>query len=73
VQRFLGAELADTLQLSGPVILVEARLPSTLFSFEGQTLRYVEGMSGRADASVRKERIAVVLLPALKAVFGGAS
>jgi membrane fusion protein (multidrug efflux system) len=73
VQRFLGAELADTLQISGPVILVEAQLPGPMFAFEGQSLRYVDGMSGRADAKVRRERIAVVLLPALKALFGSAS
>jgi hypothetical protein len=30
-------------------------------------------MSGRADASVRRERIAVVLLPVLKALLGSAS
>lgn len=73
VQRFLGAELADTLHIDGPVILVEAQLPGPMFAFEGQSLRYVDGMSGRADAAVRRERIAVVLLPALKALLGSAS
>jgi membrane fusion protein (multidrug efflux system) len=73
VRRFLGAELGDTVEVSGPMILVEGTLPSLTFTEEGQRLRYVNGMSGKADASLKRERILVLLIPALRALFGDAS
>lgn len=71
VQRYLGSELADTVQVTGPVILVEARLPTLTFRADGQTLRFVDGMPARVDASLRREPIAVMLLPALRLARGG--
>jgi len=73
VKRSLGTELADTVEVSGPMVLVEAQLPTLTFTEDGQTLRYVDGMAGKADASLKKERIIVMLIPALRAVFGDAS
>jgi membrane fusion protein (multidrug efflux system) len=73
VKRFLGSELADTVEVSGPLVLVEADLPSLTFTEDGQTLHYVDGMAGKADASLKKERIIVMLIPALRSVFGDAS
>jgi membrane fusion protein (multidrug efflux system) len=73
VKRFLGAELADTVDVNGPLVLVEAQLPSLTFTEDGQTLHYIDGMAGKADASLKKERIIVMLIPALRAVFGDAS
>jgi membrane fusion protein (multidrug efflux system) len=69
VKRYLGPELADTVEIAGPVVLIEARLPGASFEAEGQTLRYIDGMSGTADALVRREKIAVMLVPALRALF----
>jgi membrane fusion protein (multidrug efflux system) len=73
VKRFLGSELADTVDVSGPLVLVQADLSSLTFTEDGQTLRYVDGMAGKADASLKKERIVVTLVPALRALFGDPS
>jgi multidrug resistance efflux pump len=73
VKRYLGAELADTVDVTGPLVLVEGQLPTLTFTEDGQTLRYMDGMAGKADASLKRERIIVMLIPALRAVFGDAS
>jgi membrane fusion protein (multidrug efflux system) len=73
VKRYLGSELGDTVEVTGPLVLVEAQLPTLSFTEDGQTLHYVDGMAGKADASLKKERIIVMLVPALRAVFGDAS
>jgi membrane fusion protein (multidrug efflux system) len=70
VQRYLGDELADTVELRGPVVLVEATLPSPSFHVDGQVLRYVDGMSGQAEASLRSEPLATLLMPALRLLRG---
>jgi membrane fusion protein (multidrug efflux system) len=68
-QRTLGPAIAETLQVTGPVVLVHARLPSPTFEAEGKTYRYHNGMHGTAEIRVRSERILWVLVPSLKAVF----
>jgi membrane fusion protein (multidrug efflux system) len=68
-QRTLGPAIAETLQVTGPVVLVHARLPSPTFEAEGKTYRYHNGMQGTAEIRVRSERILWVLVPSLKAVF----
>jgi membrane fusion protein (multidrug efflux system) len=70
VRRFLGPEIADALQLSGPLVVVRARLPSPTFQSKGRTYNYFDGMLARADARVRKERILVTLVPGLKGALG---
>lgn len=65
-KRLLGPEVADDLPLSGPVVVVKARLPSGEFESEGRTLQYHDGMAGAADVRVRTEPIIYALIPGLK-------
>jgi membrane fusion protein (multidrug efflux system) len=69
IRRFLGQELADTVSLKEPVVLVTARLPTSTFVAEGKTFSYYEGMQGDADARVRAESVLLTLVPGLKALF----
>jgi membrane fusion protein (multidrug efflux system) len=64
--RFLGRDQADSVPLSGPVVLVHARLSSREFTAEGSTYRFHHGMQGRAEAPVRHESIAYTLVPGLR-------
>jgi membrane fusion protein (multidrug efflux system) len=69
-QRALGPAIAQTVQVTGPVVVARAPLPSPTFAVEGKTYRYHNGMQGTAEIRVRSERILWVLVPSLKAVFG---
>jgi membrane fusion protein (multidrug efflux system) len=69
VRRFLGQELADTVTVPEPVVLVTAQLAASTFVADGRTFTYFEGMQGNADARVRAESILVTLVPGLKALF----
>jgi multidrug resistance efflux pump len=69
IRRTLGPELGDTLPIAGPVVLVNARLPSRTFTAQGREYAYFEGMQGSAEARVGTESIAVALIPGLKAFF----
>lgn len=68
-RRYLGP-VADTLAPSGPVVLVEARLPGRRFVAGGRTLAYHEGMAARAEVSVRSESILAMLVPGLRNALG---
>jgi len=68
-QRTLGPAIAETVQVTGPVVLVKARLPSPTFEAEKKIYRYHNGMQGTAEIRVRSERLLWVLIPSLKAVF----
>lgn len=68
-QRYLGEEVADAVELTGPVVRVEAHLTSDTFEAEGRVRRYHDGMWGKAEVRVRSEPVLVALVPALKAVF----
>ncbi|MBL8952063.1 MAG: HlyD family efflux transporter periplasmic adaptor subunit [Myxococcaceae bacterium] len=72
IARYLGPDLADTLRLSGPVVVARASLPSTTFESRGSTFSYHDGMQGLAEVAVRREPLALTLFPALRAVFRGA-
>lgn len=69
IRRFLPTELADTLPIQGPVVLVTAQLPSPTFEAEGKTYDYFDGMQGVAEARIQSKSILVTLLPGLEAVF----
>jgi hypothetical protein len=71
-KRYLGEEIADAVTLTGPVVLVSARLPSATFEVEGKTRRFHDGMWAQAEVRVRSERVLVALIPALRALFGEA-
>jgi multidrug resistance efflux pump len=68
-RRFLGDEIADAVQLTGPVVRVSARLTGNTFEADGRVRRFHDGMWGRAEVRVRSERVLVALVPALKALF----
>ena len=65
-RRVLGAEVADSLHLNGPVVLVHGRLPSTEFEVDGKAFYYHDGMLGTAEVPVRAERIVTALIPGLR-------
>jgi membrane fusion protein (multidrug efflux system) len=69
-QRYLSPGGADAVSVTGPVVIVRARLPRSTFTAEGKTYRYHDGMHGQAEVRVRSERILFALVPALKAAFG---
>jgi membrane fusion protein (multidrug efflux system) len=65
-RRFVGRDLADAFTINGPVVLVQAKLPSSNFEMDGQRYDYASGMFGKAEAAVRTERIAYAFVPSLK-------
>ncbi len=69
IKRFLGQELADTVAIHEPVILVQARLPQSTFLADGKTFSYYDGMQGTADARVRAESVVLTLVPGLRVLF----
>lgn len=69
VKRFLSQENADAISVSGPVILVSARIPSRTFRSRGEDFNYYDGMQGRAEARVRTESLIVSLVPGLRALL----
>ncbi len=72
VRRYLGADWQDAVPLDGPIVLVEAELPSA-FTFDGETCRFFPGMQGRAEIQVRRSNLLATLIPALRAWAGGPS
>ncbi|HYX23158.1 MAG TPA: GAF domain-containing protein [Thermoanaerobaculia bacterium] len=68
-RRALGDEIADAVQLTGPVVRVTARLAANTFESDGRVRRFHDGMWGTAEVRIRSERVLVALVPALKALF----
>jgi membrane fusion protein (multidrug efflux system) len=66
-KRFVGRDLSDAFSINGPVVLVQAKLPSSNFVMDGQRYDFASGMFGKAEAVVRNERIAFAFVPSLKA------
>jgi membrane fusion protein (multidrug efflux system) len=64
--RFVGRDLADAFSITGPVVLVQASLPRTSFTMEGQRYEFSTGMFGKAESVVRNEPIAYSFIPSLK-------
>ncbi|MBM7116773.1 efflux RND transporter periplasmic adaptor subunit [Archangium primigenium] len=69
LKRYLGPDLADTVETKGPIVLVRAAIPSRTFSVRGRTLGYFEGMPARAQVAVRAEPIFLAMIPGLKVLF----
>jgi membrane fusion protein (multidrug efflux system) len=69
VKRYLGHELDDTVEVKGPVVLVEATPSSPTFVVDGQVYPFYHGMNGTAEARVRSERILFALIPGLRALI----
>ncbi len=72
VQRYLGQEIADTIRIEGPVVLVEAKPKTTSFRFDDVVYDYHHGMNGIAEVQVRSESILVTLFPSLRSITTGA-
>jgi len=64
--RYLGRDLGDAFAISGPVVVVQAALPSTSFEADGQRYDFSGGMFGQAEAVVRDEPIAYAFVPGLR-------
>ena len=69
-RRYLGPERADAVALRGPVVVVQAELPSLTFDVGGEALSYHDGMIGAADARVRTQSILLSLIPGLRDLLG---
>jgi membrane fusion protein (multidrug efflux system) len=69
IRRFLPADLAETLSISGPVVLVTASLSSRSFSAEGRSYDYYDGMLGRAEVRVGSRSVLFSLVPGLESMF----
>jgi membrane fusion protein (multidrug efflux system) len=68
-RRYVGDKIADALDLKGPVVIVRARLSSRSFESRDKTYAYHDGMTAKAEVSVRKRRVLVALVPALEKIF----
>ncbi|MEZ5064401.1 MAG: HlyD family efflux transporter periplasmic adaptor subunit [bacterium] len=67
-RRSLGADVRDAVLMTGPVVLVRARLPET-FRADGEEHSFFPGMTVRADARIRTQSILVTLVPGLEAAL----
>jgi membrane fusion protein (multidrug efflux system) len=67
-KRFLGADVADSVEISEPVVLVRAALPTRQFSSGGRSFSYFDGLHARAQACVRSEPLLLRAFPVLRAL-----
>jgi multidrug efflux pump subunit AcrA (membrane-fusion protein) len=65
-ERYLGRDLADTLPIKGPVVLVQAALQRTSFDVDGEHYEFASGMFGKAEVVARNEPLAYAFIPSLK-------
>lgn len=70
-RRSLGPGIAETVVVPGPVVVLEAPLPSRTFEADKKTYQYHHGMLASAEVKVRRETLLLHLWPALRVVFGG--
>jgi len=61
--QFLSGRLGDSLPLSGPVVVVEARLTSPEFEADGETYQLLDGMIGQAEVQMQSHSLLESLLP----------
>ncbi len=65
-RRYLGPQLGDALQISGPVVLVRAHLPATSFEADGKHYDFHDGLSGTALVRIRRDSIIASIWPGFK-------
>ena len=67
-RRSLGRRIADGvgIGISGPIVVVKARLPADWFKAKGKVYRYHDGMAGFAEVRTGSRRIVVALIPQLE-------
>jgi hypothetical protein len=68
-RRYVGDKIADALELKGPVVIVRARLSARTFESRDKTYTYHDGMTAKAEVSVRKRRVLVALVPFLEKIL----
>lgn len=69
VRRYLGPGLQDAVKVEdGPVVVVEAKLPSDSFQVSDGTYAYYTGMPGQAWVTVRARNGWMTLLPVLELI-----
>jgi membrane fusion protein (multidrug efflux system) len=68
-ERYVGKEIAQTLLLSGPILMVRAALPQDTFESANERFHYRDGMVARAEVSVREEPLITVLVPGIKQLY----
>jgi membrane fusion protein (multidrug efflux system) len=64
--RYLGRDLGDAFAIGGPMVVVQAALPSTSFEVDGQRYEFASGMFGQAEVVVRDEPVAYAFVPGLR-------
>jgi hypothetical protein len=67
--RYAGRESNDVLAVPGPVVIVRSLLQSVKFRSNGQRYAFHDGMTGRAEISLRSEPIIMSLVPGLRGMF----
>jgi membrane fusion protein (multidrug efflux system) len=67
--RYVGKEIAQTLSLDGPILIVRTALDSDTFESANDRFRYHDGMIGRAEVTVRAEPLLFTLLPGFKELY----
>lgn len=70
IRRHLGQNVADTIAITGPVVIIYGRLPSHTFEADGRQYEYYDGLQGKVEIRIRSERILFHLIPALKSLLG---
>jgi multidrug resistance efflux pump len=69
-RRFLGADIGDAVNITGPVVVVRCALPNDRFYTSSREYRVHDGMHAAAEVEVRRERIVFRLIPALRRLDG---
>ena len=70
VRRYLGQDLADTVTVDGPVVLVQASTTGPTFTSNGKVYSFIDGLAGVANVRVRSVPIALALVPGLRWLLG---
>jgi multidrug efflux pump subunit AcrA (membrane-fusion protein) len=66
VERLLGEDRAETLTVTGPAVLVRARLPERSFGAGSHRYPYFDGMAGIVEVRVRSQSVLTTLIPGLR-------
>jgi membrane fusion protein (multidrug efflux system) len=69
VGRYLGNEVAGSLELQGSTVIAKAELASCDFSSDAEQYRFHQGMGGTSEVRLRSEALWSVLFPNLRKVF----
>ena len=71
-ERYVDEDVAHSLPLNGPILIVRSALPRPVFETFGlanEKLRYYDGMVAHAEVSVGKEPLIVALVPGIKQLY----